>query len=97
LDPDDFDIEDVEENEKICEDHFLREIHTVQIVKQIGHGPKYLDYFTQIQGNSMPFPERLVDIIVMSRVPGEILGDIYKRLSDTQLRSIRTQLTSILE
>lgn len=93
-----FCIEDVEENNKICDDHYLLELDTVQIVEEINCGPKLLDWATHDPGDpEMPYPPGVVDIIIMSRVPGEILGDIYQDLSDRQLRSIRTQLTHILE
>lgn len=97
MNPELFDIDDVKENEEICLNHYFLEIDTVKIVQKIGHGPEFLDYCTVTQKPNMPYPGADIDVIVMSRVPGEILGDIYERLSDTQLRSIRVQLTHILE
>jgi hypothetical protein len=47
-------------------------------VHEIGHGPECLDYCTVNQPPDMPYPKGDVDIIVMSRVPGPILGEIYE-------------------
>ncbi|OJJ31244.1 hypothetical protein ASPWEDRAFT_176334 [Aspergillus wentii DTO 134E9] len=97
LDPKTYDIEDVEENREEVEQDFWNEIDGVNIVHEIGHGPGYIDHVSQPAGPRFPYPNGWVDFIVMSRVPGENLEDIYRGLSRDQLESIREQLAFIFE
>ncbi|XHF98885.1 hypothetical protein AWENTII_002419 [Aspergillus wentii] len=76
-------------------DNFLDEIELVKTVAQIGHGPQFIDQVSQRGGS--PYPNGLVDFIVMSRVPGENVGEIFLDLTSAQLQSIKRQLTHILE
>ena len=76
---------------------FFHEIRMIQAVAAIGHGPPYITHISQTEGPSMPYPPCDTDFIVMRRVPGRNLDDIYDNLSDEQLESIRLQLARILE
>lgn len=49
MNPKSFDIEDEERNLEIAANHFLYEIDAVEMVEEIGHGPKYIDHVTQYQ------------------------------------------------
>lgn len=66
-------------------------------LSEAGYGPDYIDCATQPAGLTLPYPQGEVDVLVMSRVPGERLGEISDGLSEAQLESIRCQLTEILE
>ena len=76
---------------------FIEEIRLVEEVADIDGGPKYIDHAAQSQGPTFPFPGGNVYFIVMTRVPGVNLNDIYHDLTDEQLESIRLQLAHMLE
>lgn len=98
LNPEDFElIEDIEGTRKITSSHFLHEIDVLDALSEAGHGPIYIDCATQPGGLTLPYPQGEVDVLFMSRVPGERLGEISNSLSEAQLESIRCQLTEILE
>ena len=96
VDPDESDSDD-EDVRDAAEVNFLYEVSAVDAVHEIGHGPKLLDYASQPQGPQLPWQEGWVDFILMSRVPGENLMDVYQDLDDDQLRSVRFQIADILE
>ncbi|KAI9929432.1 hypothetical protein ASPWEDRAFT_172912 [Aspergillus wentii DTO 134E9] len=97
LNPKWFSIEDPKENQDFAFDHFLHECDLVEIVHEIGHGPKYISHFSRKAGPKYPYPNGLVHFLIMSRVPGENVRDIFLGLSDEQLASIKRQLAYILE
>lgn len=96
-DPDDSEPDDPKEVREAAEEDFLYEVHAVDIINNIGHGPKLLTYLSQPQGSRLPYPKGWVDFIVMSRVPGEVLTDVYQGLSNEQLRGVQLQMAKILE
>lgn len=76
---------------------YIEEITLVEVVADIDHGPKYITHASQKAGPDLPCPNGGLHFIVMSRVPGEDLNDIYDSLNSDQLESIRSQLAYILE
>lgn len=97
LNPKTYGIDDVKKLNEVTEHRYCGELAVFTFLEQKGWGPKVIEYWTQTQGRDMPYPGGDIDFIITERVPGEILGTIYKNLDDSQLRSIRTQLTHILE
>lgn len=95
--PEHFNLGNLEENRRRAMDDFLEEIKLVEDVDEIGHGPAYIDHVSQPAGPSFPNPDGYAHFIVMMRVPGENLNDIYEDLADVQLESIQLQLAYILE
>lgn len=77
--------------------HFLHEINIVKAVSEIGQGPIIIGYVLKNGGKMFPYPQGLVQLLVMSRVPGDCLGQIYRESSDAQLKSISIQLAHILK
>ena len=96
-DPDDSEPDDPNEVREAAAQDFLYEVDAVDTVNIIGHGPKLLTYISQPQGPRLPYPKGWVDFIVMSRVPGEVLTNVYQGLSNAQLRSVQLQMAKILE
>lgn len=96
-DPDDSEPDTPEEVREAAALDFLHEVNAVDTVNIIGHGPQLLTYVSQHQGLQLPYPDGWVDFIVMSRVPGEVLTDVYQGLSNAQLRSVQFQMAKILE
>ncbi|CRG91466.1 hypothetical protein PISL3812_08515 [Talaromyces islandicus] len=97
LNPRGFDIDDLQENRALCEDDYLSELEIVETVHSINHGPALLDWYTKRQPEYMPYPkEGIMDVYVVSLVPGENLDEIFEDLGWEHLRVIRAQLTYIL-
>jgi hypothetical protein len=80
-----------------AQDDYLEEVKLVEDVEEIGHGPAYLAHVTQRAGEMFPYPDGIVNFIIMTRVPGENVARIFLTLSDQQLESIRRQLAFTLE
>ncbi|GFF35807.1 hypothetical protein IFM46972_04678 [Aspergillus udagawae] len=80
-----------------AQDDYLEEVKLVEDVEEIGHGPAYLAHVTQGAGEMFPYPDGIVNFIIMTRVPGENVAHIFLTLSDQQLESIRRQLAFTLE
>ncbi|OJJ35854.1 hypothetical protein ASPWEDRAFT_112000, partial [Aspergillus wentii DTO 134E9] len=97
LPPESFGITDIEETRERALDRFLEEVRLVEQVQEIGYGLAYIEHARQPAGPRFPYPGGNAYFIVMSRVPGEDLGRIFRQLSDNQLGGIRTQLAYILE
>lgn len=99
LPPEQFDIEkhDVEAIKDGAEEDYLEEVMLVEDVADLTHGPAFLGMVSQPAGPNYPYPDGMVHFILMSCVPGENLNRIYRDLQWWQLRSIRRQLSDILE
>ncbi|OJJ31245.1 hypothetical protein ASPWEDRAFT_45210 [Aspergillus wentii DTO 134E9] len=50
---------------------FIHEVEAVEAVQAIHHGPKYIDHATQPAGQTFPYPDGCVDMLVISRVQGD--------------------------
>lgn len=81
---------------EIAYNDFLLECDLVEHIHAIGHAPKYLTHLTRKPGPGFPYQKGFVDYLVMSRVPGEPVGDIFINLPQELLESIRKQLAYIL-
>lgn len=80
----------------MADEDFLNEIDAMNHLYNFGHGPKCLNYTTVTAGSKFPYPREKVDILVMTRVPGARVEDIYHNLTPRQLESIHSQLVSSL-
>ncbi|KAI9933516.1 hypothetical protein MW887_007989 [Aspergillus wentii] len=69
----------------------------IKAVGQISHGPQFINCESQRSDSPLPYPDGTMDFIIMSQVPWEKVGTIFRDLSLVQLQSVRTQLTYILE
>ncbi|RHZ65507.1 uncharacterized protein CDV56_107707 [Aspergillus thermomutatus] len=100
LRPESFDIRDqayLQTMRERAQEDYLEEVKLVEDVEEIGHGPAYLSHVTQRAGEMFPYPDGIVNFIIMSRVPGENVARIFLTLSNQQLESIRRQLAITLE
>jgi hypothetical protein len=97
IDPRPFGIEDLEENKDTVHEHVLFEMELIRLLHSIGHGPKLLGASYSPQASALPHPGGNVYSILLERVPGDDLDEIKDDLSYAQLRSVRKQLTRILE
>ncbi|OJJ33262.1 hypothetical protein ASPWEDRAFT_744436, partial [Aspergillus wentii DTO 134E9] len=69
----------------------------IKAVGQISHGPQFINCESQRSDSPLPYPDGTMDFIIMSQVPWEKVGTIFRDLSLVQLQSVRTQLTYILD
>ncbi|EAU35598.1 predicted protein [Aspergillus terreus NIH2624] len=98
LHPKDFDhITDLKEHREIITDQYLGEADLVRTVHAIGHGPEFIANATRTQREGFPYPSLKKQLILMKRVPGEFLDEIWMDLSESQLNSIKTQIARIVE
>ncbi|OJJ77948.1 hypothetical protein ASPBRDRAFT_113408 [Aspergillus brasiliensis CBS 101740] len=97
LDPEDCDLEDPDEILKVAEQSYCHEVEAIDLLSTHGYGPKYHNHETQKQPAWMPFPGGYLEFIVMEFPPGENVDDIQDELTDSQRKSIRTQLAQMLE
>lgn len=98
LQPKDFDhITDLKEHREIITDQYLGEADLVKTVHAIGHGPEIIANATRTQREGFPYPSLKKQLILMKRVPGEFLDEIWMDLSESQLNSIKTQIARIVE
>ncbi|XHG08597.1 hypothetical protein AWENTII_011688 [Aspergillus wentii] len=97
LNPKHFNLQNPKQVRKDAKEDFMNEWEGVETVQKIGHGPEYIDHFMQKARPSFPYPNGKVYFLILSRVPGENVAEIYKELSFEQLESIRRQIAYILE
>lgn len=82
---------------KGAQEDYLEETILVEDVADLTHGPAFLDAVSQTAGPHYPYPDGMVHFILMSCVLGKNLNGIHNGLQLWQLRSIRRQLSDILE
>lgn len=69
----------------------------INLLHQIGHGPKHIRSSYCIQPAGLPYPGEKISFTIMERVPGEDVNDLIDQLSTEERGSIRTQLAKILQ
>lgn len=95
LDPDDFDIEDVEDHQATVKRYSAFEMDIINLLFKISHGPRRIDSCIYDQADTSPYPEGCMYLDVIEQVSGDV-EEIINDLTKTKLRSIRKQLAYIL-
>lgn len=88
LDSEDVDTDDPKSTREQAAQNFLDKIDFVGAVTDIGHGPKYVNYITNLTDKGFPYPGK-VGFLLMTRMSGGDMDDVFLELKGEELEDIR--------
>ena len=91
-------VTDIDDHDRqVALRRFASEITALEESSDSGHTPLFLAYDLTSQDHSMPYPGGYIQVIIMSKIPGQNVQQILFDLSEEERSIIRAQLASVLE
>ena len=76
---------------------FAKEIVALEDCSDSRRTPRFIAYEDTVQDHFMPYPGGYINVIIMSKLPGQNVARILLDLSEQERSIIREQLASVLE